>query len=347
MAEAPDFNTPGSSDKSTVTDNASPLISVIVPVYNTEKYIAECLDSLLAQTLGDFEVICVNDCSPDNVMDIIRQYAARDSRIKYIDKAVNQGPMKARQDAIDIAQGRYLNFVDSDDTLPADAFECLYSRLIETGAKMAVGDLALVNPKGVVVRRHRASKIGNDWRSYLKFTLHWGSPSLCGILFDRNLLTDIKLTSDDGMILSEDRLVLYEVLIYNKPRITEVDKVVYYYRSNPSSTTRQTPSEAICRTQFQALEKASELVCKHAPELSTDNDIHLLRYLSFYIEKGIDPKFLKQLRPHYLHLLKFATIKRLTGTRFAVHTTLLMKMPGYRPLMAYLRSVIRRLQGKD
>ncbi|MEG1886909.1 MAG: glycosyltransferase family 2 protein [Oscillospiraceae bacterium] len=92
----------------------NPLISIIVPVYNVEKYLKKCLDSLVGQTMKEIEIICVNDGGPDNSLEILNEYAKNDERIIVIDKK-NEGVSAARNSALKIAEGEYIMFVDSDD----------------------------------------------------------------------------------------------------------------------------------------------------------------------------------------------------------------------------------------
>ena len=99
-----------------------PLVSVIIPVYNVERYLAQCLDSVINQTYPNLEIICVNDGSRDGSPDILRRYADEDARIQVIDKA-NGGVSQARNDALDCARGEYIMFVDSDDWVEPDACE--------------------------------------------------------------------------------------------------------------------------------------------------------------------------------------------------------------------------------
>ena len=98
----------------------SPLVSVVVPVYNVEAFLAECLDSVLAQTFGDYEVICVNDGSTDGSREILLDYAKRDARIRIVEQA-NGGLSAARNAGMDQARGVYVYFLDSDDKLRRDA----------------------------------------------------------------------------------------------------------------------------------------------------------------------------------------------------------------------------------
>lgn len=93
----------------------NPKVSVIIPVYNTEQYLAECLDSVINQTLREIEIIVINDNSPDNSLQIINEYQKKDSRIILIDKKKNEGVGKARNDGIEKATGEFVIFMDSDD----------------------------------------------------------------------------------------------------------------------------------------------------------------------------------------------------------------------------------------
>ena len=115
----------------------SPLISVIVPVYKVEKYLPACLDSLLAQTYRNFELIVVNDGSPDNCWQIMQRYAAQDARVRIFNKE-NGGVSSARNFGLDVARGEYIGFVDSDDFVLPQYLEWLYDALCSCGTRMAM-----------------------------------------------------------------------------------------------------------------------------------------------------------------------------------------------------------------
>ena len=102
--------------------------SIIIPVYNVEAYLRECLDSVLAQTCSDWEAICVNDGSTDGSLDILQEYAAKDARFRFIDQH-NKGLSAARNAGIDAAEGEYIFLLDSDDWIVPDALERLSKRI--------------------------------------------------------------------------------------------------------------------------------------------------------------------------------------------------------------------------
>lgn len=114
-----------------------PLVSVIIPVYNVERYLAQCLDSVSHQTYQNLEIICVNDGSRDGSPDILRRYADEDARIQVIDKA-NGGVSRARNDALDCACGEYIMFVDSDDWVEPDACENAVNAMREYDADIVM-----------------------------------------------------------------------------------------------------------------------------------------------------------------------------------------------------------------
>ena len=101
---------------------STPKVSVIIPVYNTQPWLRECLDSVLCQTLGDFEVICVDDGSTDQSGSILQDYAAKDSRFHILSQS-NKGQSAARNAGLKVARGEYVYFLDSDDYIEPDLLE--------------------------------------------------------------------------------------------------------------------------------------------------------------------------------------------------------------------------------
>ena len=115
-----------------------PEISILIPVYNNAEYLSECLDSLLNQTYQDFEIICVNDCSPDNSLEVLEHYHQKDSRIKIINKERNGGLSTARNEGLAHAQGKYIYFCDGDDWLDNNYLEKMHDAAVQTNADVVL-----------------------------------------------------------------------------------------------------------------------------------------------------------------------------------------------------------------
>ena len=122
----------------------NPKVSIIVPVYNVEKYLERCLNSLRNQTLSDIEIILVDDSSTDSSLDICKKMEMEDSRIKVIHKE-NEGAGKARNAALAIANGEYIGFVDSDDFVELNMFETLYNKAIQYSSDLVMSGVLFVD----------------------------------------------------------------------------------------------------------------------------------------------------------------------------------------------------------
>ncbi len=118
---------------------ANSKISIIIPVYNVEKYLEECLDSIINQIYENIEIICVNDCSTDNSEKILTSYAKKDNRIKVINQTKNEGAGIARNIALKIAKGEYIFYVDGDDYISSDCLQKLLKLEKETNADIVMG----------------------------------------------------------------------------------------------------------------------------------------------------------------------------------------------------------------
>ncbi len=125
-----------------------PIVSVIIPIYKVEKFLRECIDSVISQTYKNLQIILVDDGSPDKCGDICDDYASKDSRVSVIHKE-NGGLSDARNAGIEIATGDYITFVDSDDSLDCDAIEYMYQNLVRENADLSVCQKYLVDEEGL------------------------------------------------------------------------------------------------------------------------------------------------------------------------------------------------------
>ena len=115
-----------------------PLVSVVIPVYNSEQTLDNCLHSVITQSYVTLEIIIVNDCSTDDSLAMMKKYAELDSRIVIVDKHKNEGLVYARRTGIDVAKGKYVQYLDSDDMLCEGAIACLVDKAEKTQADMVV-----------------------------------------------------------------------------------------------------------------------------------------------------------------------------------------------------------------
>lgn len=206
-----------------------PLISVIVPVYKVEKYIHKCVDSILAQTLTDFELFLVDDGSPDNCGKICDGYAEKDSRIIVIHKE-NGGLSDARNVAIDRANGDYLTFIDSDDYVSENHLETLYNALIETDSDFSMGNITSFSDDEYnddfykPVTRVKVLKGKEEVFSTIN------RPNACAKLYKVSFFDDIRYPVGR---LYEDVFVYHYILAKtNRIAMTGVNSYYYYVRND-------------------------------------------------------------------------------------------------------------------
>ncbi len=200
-----------------------PLISVIIAVYNTGKYLCECLDSVLSQDYRNLEVIIIDDGSTDGSPDIIKRYAAADPRITVVTKK-NGGLSSARNAGMRIAGGEYLCFVDSDDYLPLNALSLLEKSIASRSADIASGSFTVVSETGAPIVEHTVSA-GKKW--------DWINHIACSRLYRRGFLLDNNLDFHEN-IWYED--VLFGTACTIKASLVEyIPDNVYFYRRRRGS----------------------------------------------------------------------------------------------------------------
>lgn len=236
--------------------NIKPIISIIVPVYNTAQYLRQCLDSLANQTMRDIEIICINDGSPDNALEVLNEYAGKDGRIKIIDQK-NSGPSGARNSGLKIAQGQYLMFVDSDDWIDTAMCEALYLAANQENADVVMcsytkefGDHSVknhifandcvLNEDEVKTQIYRKlfGLVGTELARPQDCDL---IVSPCMQLFKCSISQEIDFV-DTKKIGTED--CLYQIMVYQKcKKFVYLDKPFYHYRktNGESFTTLHNP----------------------------------------------------------------------------------------------------------
>lgn len=225
--------------------NNSIKVSVIIPVYNMGKYIGKCLDSIINQTLEDIEIICVNDGSKDNSLEIINQYANLDERIIIID-SINEGQGSARNKALSKARGEYVSFIDADDWIELNTYELLYSRVTEDNLDILF--FQMVNYINSSINLSFTDLydckcfLDNDFQKKIfsldDFKNFLFEIPVCPVskLYKRNFLLDNNLEFPEGIIF-EDNIFFYNAIFHTK-NMGFLNKHLYYRRRHDESVTQ-------------------------------------------------------------------------------------------------------------
>lgn len=205
-----------------------PKISVIIPVYKVEKYIADCIESILVQTFGNFELILVDDGSPDASGMICDEYADKDIRIRVVHK-MNGGVTSARKLGLELARGEWVFFVDSDDTLPVHALSLLLDAAIANHADVVCGGFELINSPAEKEIRYCSGALSFS----LAIEKNYGS--LCANIFRKAVIDKITFPAP-AIKRGEDTLMLMEIMAFSN-KVYYLNDIVYnYFIRNDSAT---------------------------------------------------------------------------------------------------------------
>lgn len=204
----------------------NPKISIIVPVYKVEKYIHKCIDSILAQTFTDFELILVDDGSPDNCGKICDEYAKEDSRIVVIHKD-NGGVSDARNIGISRANGEYIGFVDSDDYIDKDMYKNLYESCLNNKADISIIGIKEINECGKTIHEYLPKVI--EFSELLKQSYAWNK------MFKKSLFIENGLNFKTNRYYEDIELI--PKLIVKSNKIATVNKFGYFYLKRDYSIT--------------------------------------------------------------------------------------------------------------
>lgn len=229
-------------------------ISVLVPVYGVEKYIARCAGSLFGQTYEDLEYVFVDDCTTDRSMavlhEVMERWPGRKGQVRILRNDSNRGIGYTRQRLIDVATGDYVTFVDSDDYLPPRAMELLATEAARSGVEMVDGAWRSVTPGGVG-EAHMPYPERVEGR-YLKLMLCQDivSNRMWGRLIRRTLFTECGVSLVPGIDFSEDYSVMTRLLYFSNR--STIDDTVYFYSEENTSSYTHTASPRHARSYLMA-----------------------------------------------------------------------------------------------
>ena len=206
-----------------------PLVSIIVPVYNVEQYLSTCIDSVLAQTYTKWELILVDDGTPDNSGKICDEYKAKDDRIIVLHQK-NGGQANARNHALDVCRGDFVTFLDSDDFLHQEALEYSMSLLLKTNADIA--QFEYIRGESKVFPDIKHDLVVEEYDNHSIFVSGKANVIVCGKLYRRDILLNNKIK--EGRYYEDDFTTWKWYYTANK--IVVSNRALYYYTVNPNST---------------------------------------------------------------------------------------------------------------
>ena len=242
------------------------LVSIIVPVYKVEKYLRQCLDSLVSQTYSNIEIILVDDGSPDNCGIICDEYAEKDSRIIVIHKK-NEGLSAARNNGIDIAKGEYLMFVDSDDWVePTYCERALEQAILQNAACVAFG-ITTIRTNGEIISMAPLSSRFISAEEAIACMVERKFPYgyVVNKIYKRSLFKDLRFPLG---VIYEDNAILYLVFHLAKGVYVFNDRLYNYRRREGSLSIDKLYSEQMVRDRFEVLICRLSFIEKNYPSVS-------------------------------------------------------------------------------
>ena len=310
-----------------------PKVSIIVPVYKAEKYLNRCIDSIIAQTFTNWELLLIDDGSPDRSGDICDEYAKKDIRIRVFHKK-NGGVSSARNLGLYNVQGEYVTFVDSDDWIDVNTLNVCFSQI-------EIYDLDILQFS--YTRNER--KLGNvlDFESHvctLKDYINEKKLLLCvwGTIFSVDVIKQNHIRFNEKMKLAEDQLFVLSCMELSK-RIMRIPNILYYYYDNPCSATNNERSEDLIYSSFQCIEFK-----KQHPLFAFRLDDLVLFFIEKLILKGkfaIAYKLLAELKPRYFKRRPWPSKLMASVSQYNVFLGICLGIPLYTIYTKLINSLLK------
>lgn len=251
-----------------------PLISVIIPVYNVETYIRKCINSVLNQTYKDYEIIIIDDHSPDRSTEFAKEILENQSSIPYkiISKEKNEGLSAARNTGIENSNGKYLLFIDSDDWIEEETLQKLFEALNATKAAMVAFRMRQVYDDGTHsnVIESLPSGVLTGKQTLVKLLTGEYPAYICKILFSKSLFDTIRFPVG---VVYEDMLTLPYLLV-NDEKVCFIDDILYNYLQRPGSITNSYNPDIV-----KVCYKLNQMKIDLKPFLDKNQETFLIRYI--------------------------------------------------------------------
>ncbi len=268
--------------------SSMPKVSVIIPVYNAEKYLRRCLDSVCSQTLQDIEIICIDDCSQDSSAEILRQYPRnfKNFKVQYLEK--NHGESAARKVGLDLAQGEFLAFVDNDDEIDLNFYEKLYEKAKAENADIVKGMAVEIEYSG---KKHLIKQMPTGAENKLFFVGFWWSA-----IYKKSLIVENNISFSTSHPLGGDLLFLNQAVIAAKNLQLVNDVYYHYYRREDSGDSKILSEEKISSALSIYVAVINNINAKISVKNPAYNFIfHHFLMACFYLALRNEEKKIKQL----------------------------------------------------
>ena len=263
-------------------------VSVIVPFYGVEAYIGKCIESLLCQTYSNLEILCIDDCSPDNSLEIVQAYADKDDRIKVIRHETNRGLGGARNTGIKNAKSEYICFVDSDDYVSESFIESLYNTISNDKSDIAICGYSLFNYKGetfdchteynneTLTVDHRENNVIQIADKYAGAT--WLKIYRRNLLIENNILQPEKTYYED--------VVFWLKCVFYSTKISTLSDRLYYYRFR-SNSIMSTLTHKHIDDRIKYIQEIDKFIQNHILASSEENTLNIINDAQLYIHDHI------------------------------------------------------------
>ncbi len=280
-------------------------ISVVVPVYNVEKYLKECIDSIINQTLEDIEIICVNDGSTDSSLDILNDYAKKDSRIIVINKS-NSGYGHTMNMGLNAATGEYIGIIESDDFADKNMFEDLYKLAKEYDADIVKGDWYNYWSKNKFARKNnrissaKALKLTNSKQDKSLLRIN---PSVWSAIYKKKFLNKYNIRFLETPGASYQDLAFSFKVFALAEKVILTDKAYLYYRQDNMNSSVKSKTKVYCVCdEYEEIDRFLEEYPDLKFEFKVQEEIN--RYNGYVssvlrIDDSVKPEFVKVFSDHF------------------------------------------------
>ncbi len=280
-------------------------VSVVVPVYNVEKYLTECLDSIINQTLEDIEIICVNDGSTDSSLEILNNYAQKDKRIIVINKA-NSGYGNTMNIGINASRGEYIGIIESDDFADKNMFEDLYKIAKENDADIVKGDWYNYWSKNKFSRKNnrispaKAFKLTNSMQDKSLLRIN---PSVWSAIYKRDFLNKYNIRFLETPGASYQDLAFSFKIFALAQRVILTDKAYLHYRQDNINSSVKSKTKVYCVCdEYDEIDRFLDEYPQLKFEYKIQEEIN--RYNGYVssvlrIDDSVKPEFIKVFSEHF------------------------------------------------